>query len=344
MIVVIQIFYTKKESATRKVIKKKEQMPIYYIRIIDISEDSGGREMYFEESYFEGEETEGFFVESMMKRAWAAQIEVLKVIEDICVRHGLRYFAERGTLLGAVRHQGFIPWDDDLDISMLREDYERFLAIAQKELPEEFALLNIYTEAKWDHPFARITNSRVISFEEDRLEKFHGCPYVVGIDIFPLDYLSRDKEEEDLRQRILKIVANIRLQIKENPETADIYIPQVEEICQMKIDRKKSINHQLLVIIDRLSQLYRAEESDQVGRIHHVAMYGNGIREKCWYNEMTWVPFETTEISVPSDMHECTKRIFGEKYMTPRIVTHHDYPFYAQQERMVQELLKAQQK
>ena len=101
----------------------------------------------YEESYFEGEEQEGFFVESMMKRAWAAQIEVLKVLEEICIKHNLRYFAERGTLLGAVRHQGYIPWDDDLDISMLREDYEKFLVIAKKELPKEFALLNM--ESFW---------------------------------------------------------------------------------------------------------------------------------------------------------------------------------------------------
>lgn len=301
----------------------------------------------YEESYFEGEEQEGFFVESMMKRAWAAQIEVLKVLEEICIKHNLRYFAERGTLLGAVRHQGYIPWDDDLDISMLREDYEKFLVIAKKELPKEFALLNMYIEPGWDHPFSRITNSRRISYGADRLEMFHGCPYAVGVDIFPLDYLSRNQEEEELRQDLLKIVANARLLLKEKAEEVEdveVLLCQVEELCRIKIDRKKSINQQLLILIDRLSQLYGPEESDQVGRIHHVAMYKHGIREKCWYDKMTWVPFETTEISVPSEMHECVKRIFGEEYMTPIIAAHHDYPFYAKQERFYQERLKAQQK
>lgn len=298
--------------------------------------------MYFEESYFEGEEKEGFFVESMMKRAWAAQLEVLKVIEDICKRHNLRYFAERGTLLGAVRHQGYIPWDDDLDISMLRDDYEKFLVIAKKELPKEFALLNMYTEQGWKHALTRITNSRSISYEADRMEEFHGCPYVVGVDIFPLDYLSRNQEEEMLRQSLLEVVVRTRVMLEDKEEDVEPFLQQIEEMCQMKIDRTKSVDHQLLILIDRLSQLFGSEESDQVGRIYHVCTFKNGIREKWWYDEMTWVPFETTQIPVPSDMHECTKRIFGEKYMTPIVHAHHDYPFYAKQERMVQERLKAQ--
>ena len=300
--------------------------------------------MYFEETYFEGEEKEGFFVESMMKRAWAAQLEVLKVIEDICIRHNLRYFAERGTLLGAVRHQGYIPWDDDLDISMLRDDYEKFLVIAQRELPEEYVLLTPYLEKKWENPFSRITNSNSISYSARRMEQFHGFPYVAGVDIFPLDYLSRNQEEENVRQMLIKIVANARIAIKEElePEEIEELLRQIEEVCGTKIDRTKHIGQQLIILIDRLSKLYSPEESDQVGRIHHVAMFKTGIREKCWYDNMTWVPFETTQISVPSDMHECAKRIFGKGYMEPRIMTHHEYPFYAQQEQIVQEYIKEQ--
>ena len=76
-----------------------------------------------------------FIIEPMMKYAWAAEIEVLEVVAEICNRHNIQYFADYGTLLGAVRHKGFIPWDDDIDISMFRSDYERFLKIAPAELP-----------------------------------------------------------------------------------------------------------------------------------------------------------------------------------------------------------------
>ena len=67
----------------------------------------------------------------------------MEVVAEICNRHNIQYFADYGTLLGAVRHKGFIPWDDDIDISMFRSDYERFLKIAPAELPSGWQILNI---------------------------------------------------------------------------------------------------------------------------------------------------------------------------------------------------------
>ena len=71
--------------------------------------------MQFTQDFFKPEIREGFEIPAMMKRAWAAQMEVLQVVADICEENSLQYFADWGTLLGAVRHQGFIPWDDDID-------------------------------------------------------------------------------------------------------------------------------------------------------------------------------------------------------------------------------------
>ena len=69
------------------------------------------------------------------------QIEILEEFERICEKHNLEYFAIYGTAIGAVRHQGFIPWDDDIDVGMLREDYEKFLEIAKKELGEKYQIM-----------------------------------------------------------------------------------------------------------------------------------------------------------------------------------------------------------
>ena len=94
--------------------------------------------MEFPDSFFEDEVREGFFVPAMMKRTWAAQLEVLNEIGQMCKRLGISCYADWGTVLGAVRHGGMIPWDDDIDICMKRKDYERFLEIAPKELPTGF--------------------------------------------------------------------------------------------------------------------------------------------------------------------------------------------------------------
>ena len=113
--------------------------------------------MEFTESYFEDEVREGFYVPGMMKRAWAAQLEVFEAVKKVCERHQIQYFAEWGTMLGAVRHGGMIPWDDDLDICMKRKDYEKFLEIAADELPEGYWIMN-YRTSNTDNMVSKIVN------------------------------------------------------------------------------------------------------------------------------------------------------------------------------------------
>ena len=81
--------------------------------------------MVFEKEYFEDEVRDGFYVPAQMKHAWAAQLEVLNDIDKACTENEIQYFAEWGTLLGAVRHHGFIPWDDDMDIKQLCKYFNR---------------------------------------------------------------------------------------------------------------------------------------------------------------------------------------------------------------------------
>ncbi len=118
--------------------------------------------LQFSDSYFKEETIQGFTISKTMKHAWAAQLEVLRTIMEICEKQNLTCYAFWGTLLGAVRHQGFIPWDDDIDIAMKREDYIKFLQAAGSELPEEYCVLNAYTETEWPHFLTRVTNSHKI--------------------------------------------------------------------------------------------------------------------------------------------------------------------------------------
>ena len=75
--------------------------------------------LQFPKNYFQDETVDGFHIEAMMKCAWAAQLEVLEALRELCEEYQITYFADWGTLLGAVRHQGFIPWDDDMDLAIV---------------------------------------------------------------------------------------------------------------------------------------------------------------------------------------------------------------------------------
>ncbi len=298
--------------------------------------------MQFEESFFHGEEREGFFVEEMMKRAWAAQIEVLKVIERICGQYGLDYYAGYGTLLGAVRHKGFIPWDDDLDIFMLRDDYEAFLSAAKKELPNGYAILNNYLEKDFREVFTRIVNSTVMSFSPERMEQFHGCPYIVGVDIFPLDFLSREEADTQLQYELYRLVLDAKSQVIDGGEV-EAQLLMIEALCKVKIDREAPLVHQLIIILDRLSALYHREESDEVVILHSNVNGFSGRMKKEWFHNAVWLPFECTQICVPADFHACLRAIYGESYMTPVRYDAHDYPFYKKQEEVLQAVLAKRQ-
>ena len=96
-------------------------------QVISVS-NNGDREIYID-NIDHDEMRDGFLVTSQRKKLWNVQIGLIKEFERICKKHGLRWFAIGGTLMGAARHKGFIPWDDDVDVAMLRPEYEKLRKI-----------------------------------------------------------------------------------------------------------------------------------------------------------------------------------------------------------------------
>ena len=123
-----------------------------------------------------------------LNRMHLLHLDILKEFIRICNKYELRYFLLGGSCLGTVRHQGFIPWDDDIDVGMPRPDYERFMEIAQNELPEYYFLQNSKTDPDYPLCFAKIRDSRTTFIERSvsHLNINHG----IYFDIFPLDGLS----------------------------------------------------------------------------------------------------------------------------------------------------------
>ncbi len=119
---------------------------------------------------------------------------ILKAIDKVCKEHGLRYYLIAGTMLGAVRHKGFVPWDDDADVALPRKDYDILLANANKWLPEEYELVSNQTDPHYPYAFARIQDKRTTYILRRHFDFIGGLP----VDVFPLDGMV----ENTLRRRI----------------------------------------------------------------------------------------------------------------------------------------------
>lgn len=117
------------------------------------------------------------------------QLEIAKEFKRICEKHDLKYFLIYGSLIGAVRHKGFIPWDDDIDIGMPREDYDRFIKLCKNELNHNYYLQCMETDHEYWQPFAKIRKNN--TYFEEKSTKNISTHKGVYIDVFPLDYVNR---------------------------------------------------------------------------------------------------------------------------------------------------------
>ena len=133
-----------------------------------------------------------------IKKEWnAAILDILKTFISICHTHNLRYYCCAGTAIGAVRHHGMIPWDDDIDVIMPRPDYDRFLEIARHEDFGNYEVVTPYNNERYPLYFSKLVNKNTTLIEE----KERPCIIGLFVDIFPLDATADDVEQAKALQR-----------------------------------------------------------------------------------------------------------------------------------------------
>ncbi len=314
--------------------------------------------MEFPTEWFEDEERWGFMIPSMMKRAWAAELEVLEVVRTLCKEHDIPWYATGGTLLGAIRHKGFIPWDDDIDIYMLRDDYDRFLEAAADELPKGFVLSGIYGKNERLWAANDMQQARVIADEEyfnlpRFMTYFHGFPYMrVGIDIFPYTFLPKEKNEQ---YRLFKVyyalnftAANLALYRKDN--ILKKRLKELEKYVDAKFpdtDNDIVLAHALRYAADKWISAVKREEADAAVNAMYITVPDDqrdfgGIKGRPieWHKSVVELPFETTTMCVPVEYEKAVIDSVGPDYMTPVMFSgDHEYPFYKKQEAALRQLL-----
>lgn len=293
--------------------------------------------MHFEPSYFIEETREGFYIPPMMKRCWAAQLDALEQVRIICDRHYIKWFADCGTLMGAVRHGGYIPWDDDLDICMLRDDYEKFKKYAEKELPNNYLLRDRDYEENYDNFLLRVVSNNSISIKNDYLLNNHGFPYAAGLDIFPFDYLSEDIEWEKTRQKKLNKLWNIAEEIRALDDDAakEKYSELIENISGYSLSNQHTVFNGLMRIMDQIFTECDGKKSTRCAFMRYYMTNNDHIYPLDCYKEYITVPYETTDIRIPVGYNEILKLEYGAWYKINRKCAGHGYPYYSEMEQVL---------
>lgn len=258
--------------------------------------------------------------ETDLRQAQLVILRMLKIIDHVCRKHDIHYWLDGGTLLGAIRHGGFIPWDDDVDIGMLREDYERFLKIATEELPKDLFVQNLSTSVYAGNTWTQIKDRKSLVVLEENA-KYHQGLY---IDIFPFDNYSSNKIKRSFYEKILKT-----LYIKSYAVTAPFKRPYfkgqnlVKNIIKLLIKVVFSVFYILNKnVIYNLNLKYRDKiiESTKKNKDNYL---GYGVDVLNWdniYERETIFPlekakFEGMEFDVPSNTDAYLKNLYGNSYM-----------------------------
>lgn len=296
---------------------------------------SGLDKLSFDPEFFCDELREGFYVSETMKHYWAAQMVVLSEVDKICNRHGYSWFTDSGTLLGCVRHKGYIPWDDDLDIAMRRDELNAFLEHARNELPEGYVILNANECNEYDLPFCRITNSNSINAGAKFLSTNYGCPFVAGVDIFPLDKVFQDQSKEEERAKrgkyVFETLTGMLNKVYSDNELDD-RVQRIELENHTSIGRGKEKYRDLLLLFDRISTEANSEESTEIAVMYRWVSKGKCKFKTSCYQGCVELPFENTVLRAPINYHEVLESTFGNYMTVVRGSAGHIYPVYRELE------------
>lgn len=303
--------------------------------------------MPFDKTFLEPEVRLGFYIPSTIKQAWAAELEVLQALDELCQKYDIKYFADWGTLLGAIRHGGFIPWDDDLDIVMLRQDYNRFMEVAS-ELPSGYTVHTFRNQENFREFHAVVQNSEHACFEADHMRKFHGFSYIAGIDIFLLDYVYTDEEAEKDRVERIKYVLAIADALLDgglDAHTIENGLRTIENRYNIHVDRMAPAQEKWVKLYELVEDICAEVEPSEASELTQIIPWGvKLLKDKRYradlYNEIIRVPFEYTTMPVPAAYDEMLKRRYGDYLRLVKSgVGAHDYPFFLSQKKSLQALM-----
>lgn len=232
------------------------------------------------------------------------ELSILREFIRVCEAHGLRYYIAYGTLLGAVRHRGFIPWDDDIDVTMPRGDYNRFAAICASDLRPGFKWQSYATEKHYPHWFGKVIKTDTV-FRHALTERL-SFQQSVYIDVFPLDGLA-NRPFEALVQRVLLRFCRLRLGVDVMRTPVKRLLVQVTRI----LPRRSVIS-----LIEAMSRRFPTGTSRRWICVGGPYGYGSQSFPSGWFGTGEAQAFQDLTVVGPTAWDKYLTQLYGD-YMTP---------------------------
>jgi lipopolysaccharide cholinephosphotransferase len=271
----------------------------------------------FPESFFKEEDRLGFYIDRKRKELWAIELDMLYELDRVCQKLNVRYFLDGGTLLGAARDGHIIPWDDDIDVSMLREDYDRFLHEAPEEFTEPLFLQTGYTEKNYFRGHCQLRRSDTCAILPNELGRV-SFNQGIFLDIFVLDELFPERVEAQYTKRN-------ELFRKRQMWNHHDYHPNLirwgVRWCRFLLYNACYPNS--ANFYKQMEAIFRTSEKSEFvdylmlnsdpGQVHFLR------RE--WYEETICLPFEGRDFPAPRGYREYLACYYGDDWETPKNIT-----------------------
>lgn len=250
----------------------------------------------------------------VLKQLQETQIEILDEIVRICKKNGLRYFLIYGTLIGAIRHKGFIPWDDDLDIGMPRDDYEKLMKIFKSEASSQFFLQNIDSEPDYWLTFAKVRKNQTL-FEEPSVSTMPDHIHKgIFVDIFPIDYVKKNHGPLVHMQFILSKAIAETLYYR-----AGVY-QDLKSLKYASLDRLLNLfsNKSLLHFQKWVVTLQKKSKAKYLADFNSSLYYLNAIFPVTLFLPVKQSAFANREYDIPNDYDSYLRGIYGDYMKLPK--------------------------
>lgn len=268
-----------------------------------------------DKTFFDDEIRCDYKVSSEMKKIWAVLLDLLDEFSKVCKKNNIQWFADAGTILGAARHKGFIPWDDDIDVMMTRNDYNKLCEIANNEFSNPYFFQTEYTDPGSLRGHAQLRNSLTTGIRVSEKDLNLKINQGIFLDIFPIDNLPDDKLE---RKKFIKKVQkakmkayNIGCLTTRYNNSGSFFKKVLKRFFHIILKDNPKYELKAYKKYEEIEQKYLSNNSYEVSKLFNFPLADRRIWKKEWFKDVIYLDFEMIKIPVPIGYEQLLNKFYG---------------------------------